>query len=63
MKTRSLGWWLSCAGLVAAVGAALLPAMAAAQSHASGGGGAMARPLVIGHRGTAGYLPEHTLEG
>jgi glycerophosphoryl diester phosphodiesterase len=21
------------------------------------------RPLVIGHRGTAGYLPEHTLEG
>ena len=63
MKTSSLGWWLSCAGLVAAVGAALLPAMAAAQSHASGGGGAMARPLVIGHRGTAGYLPEHTLEG
>jgi glycerophosphoryl diester phosphodiesterase len=23
----------------------------------------MAQPLVIGHRGSAGYLPDHTLEG
>jgi glycerophosphoryl diester phosphodiesterase len=27
------------------------------------GAAAPKRPLVIGHRGTAGYLPEHTLEG
>jgi glycerophosphoryl diester phosphodiesterase len=30
---------------------------------ASRGGGDPARPLVIGHRGSAGYLPDHTLEG
>ena len=27
------------------------------------GGAAQKPPLVIGHRGTAGYLPDHTLEG
>ena len=28
-----------------------------------GGGGRDESPLVIGHRGAAGYLPDHTLEG
>jgi glycerophosphoryl diester phosphodiesterase len=28
-----------------------------------GGGGREQSPLVIGHRGAAGYLPDHTLEG
>lgn len=28
-----------------------------------GGGGREPSPLVIGHRGAAGYLPDHTLEG
>jgi glycerophosphoryl diester phosphodiesterase len=30
---------------------------------ATGGGGREESPLVIGHRGAAGYLPDHTLEG
>jgi glycerophosphoryl diester phosphodiesterase len=59
MKTRSLGWWLACTGLLAA----LVPALASAQTPTHGSGGAsLSRPLVIGHRGAAGYLPEHTLE-
>ena len=59
MTKKSLGWLLSCTGLVAA----LLPAAALADSSGHGNGGAQARPLVIGHRGAAGHLPEHTLEG
>jgi glycerophosphoryl diester phosphodiesterase len=39
--------------------ALMLPALAAAdERHQSG-----EKPLVIGHRGAAGYLPDHTLEG
>ncbi len=61
MTKKSLGWWLACTGLVAA----LLPAgaMADGNGHGNGHVAASARPLVIGHRGTAGHLPEHTLEG
>ncbi len=40
--------------------AALAPAAAAAHQPSSGGEN---KPLVIGHRGAAGYLPEHTLPG
>ncbi len=54
----------------AAIGSLLLGAtLAAAPAHADSarrGEGWQAhkpRPLVIGHRGTAGNLPEHTLEG
>jgi glycerophosphoryl diester phosphodiesterase len=54
----------------AAIGSLLLgAALAATPAHADGGKRGegwqahKARPLVIGHRGTAGNLPEHTLEG
>ena len=43
--------------LVAAAWAASLPALA---GYATLDGRA---PLVIGHRGASGYLPEHTLRG
>jgi glycerophosphoryl diester phosphodiesterase len=50
----------------AAIGAlALGAALAAMPAQAGDGHGAKAgkeRPLVIGHRGVSGYLPEHTLE-
>jgi glycerophosphoryl diester phosphodiesterase len=35
----------------------------AAQAHEGRGEQKESTPLVIGHRGTAGYLPDHTLEG
>jgi glycerophosphoryl diester phosphodiesterase len=48
-----------------ALSAALSSAPAIADSDGRHGGwsGDKDRPLVIGHRGTAGHLPEHTLEG
>lgn len=52
MKTRRITKLLTA---VAAVAAAL-PATALAQS------GDRLEPLLIGHRGASGYLPEHTLE-
>src|SRR5262245_29569188 len=45
--------------LLLTIVAALL-APAAASAH---GGGDPEHPLVIGHRGASGYLPEHTLPG
>jgi glycerophosphoryl diester phosphodiesterase len=53
--------------MVAAAAIALaLPAAALAEDGNSGRrwerGGTASRPLVIGHRGASGYLPEHTLE-
>jgi glycerophosphoryl diester phosphodiesterase len=48
---RRLCFWL-LASVVAIT--ALAPAIAAAHEK---------RPLVIGHRGAAGYLPDHTLQG
>ena len=44
--------------LVVAVVAALI-----APTAASARGSDEQHPLVIGHRGTAGYLPDHTLPG
>ena len=53
--------------VAAACAAALGPTSAAwaadaAASARHGGSGASRAPLVIGHRGAAGYLPDHTLE-
>ncbi len=47
-----------------AVSALLCALPTPSQAHDRGAGGARenARPLVIGHRGASGYLPEHTLE-
>ena len=52
------GSWLRSALAALCAGAALMavPGIAVADRDKS------ARPLVIGHRGAAGYLPEHTLE-
>jgi glycerophosphoryl diester phosphodiesterase len=49
---RKLCFWL-LASVVAIT--AMVPAIAAAHEKK--------RPLVIGHRGAAGYLPDHTLQG
>src|SRR3954447_18265092 len=49
---RRLCFWL-LASVIAIAAMAL--AMAVAHGHK--------RPLVIGHRGAAGYLPDHTLQG
>jgi glycerophosphoryl diester phosphodiesterase len=43
--------------------AGALLAVVAPSAAAHRGSGAENRPLVIGHRGAAGYLPDHTLEG
>jgi glycerophosphoryl diester phosphodiesterase len=60
MTKTTLGWLLACASLTAA----LLPSAAlATENGANKAHSPKNRPLVIGHRGTAGYLPEHTLEG
>ncbi|WP_295641091.1 glycerophosphodiester phosphodiesterase [uncultured Methylibium sp.] len=51
-----------CATLACALGlAAFIPA-ASADDRRGGPRAESARPLVIGHRGASGYLPEHTLE-
>ncbi len=42
--------------------ALLTVAAPAAMGHDRGGGDREEHPLVIGHRGAAGYLPEHTLQ-
>lgn len=58
--------WFSAGTLGALVlGAAIAAPAALAQREGRGEGwqAQKARPLVIGHRGTAGNLPEHTLEG
>jgi glycerophosphoryl diester phosphodiesterase len=56
LKTRT---WLRNALAVLCAGSALMavPSIALADQDKSA-----ARPLVIGHRGASGYLPEHTLE-
>jgi glycerophosphoryl diester phosphodiesterase len=45
------------------VGLLLAAVSAVSAVWATGGGGREEAPLVIGHRGAAGYLPDHTLEG
>lgn len=54
---RSVFTALAVAGLMAAC-ASVGPASNASQPYPTLGG---AQPLVIGHRGASGYLPEHTL--
>lgn len=51
-------------GLALALLAGAVAATAPAPAQATGNGASAARklPLVIGHRGASGYLPEHTLE-
>ena len=49
------------ASLLFAAALAACP-LAGAQSASTHGASAPQRPLVIGHRGSSGYLPEHTLE-
>jgi glycerophosphoryl diester phosphodiesterase len=49
-----------CAAVVA--GAALIAAAAPAAVAHDGDGKGEEHPLVIGHRGASGYLPEHTLQ-
>jgi glycerophosphoryl diester phosphodiesterase len=46
-----------------ALAAALLAALPPAAPAQPAGWERMPRPLVIGHRGAAGHLPEHTVEG
>ena len=58
MRTRRSGWIPALVG----VGLMLL-AVPAVWALGGGGGGREQSPLVIGHRGAAGYLPDHTLEG
>jgi glycerophosphoryl diester phosphodiesterase len=56
MRTTRRGWTRAFVGV-----ALLLVAVPAV--WALGGGSAREQsPLVIGHRGASGYLPEHTLE-
>jgi glycerophosphoryl diester phosphodiesterase len=50
--------WIS-----AFVGVGVLLLAVPVVSALGGGGGRDESPLVIGHRGAAGYLPDHTLEG
>ena len=56
--------WLTPALLPALLAAVLAPGIAGAVSAAQRGGDGIAeahRPIVIGHRGAAGYRPEHTI--
>jgi glycerophosphoryl diester phosphodiesterase len=55
MRTLRARW------IRALVGLAVLAAVAAPSAFARGGHEREESPLVIGHRGASGYLPEHTL--
>jgi glycerophosphoryl diester phosphodiesterase len=57
MRTTRRGWTR------AFVGVGLLVLAVPAVWAVAAGGGREQSPLVIGHRGAAGYLPDHTLEG
>lgn len=57
MSTRRRGW------ISAFVGVGVLLLAVPVVWALGGGGGREQSPLVIGHRGAAGYLPDHTLEG
>jgi glycerophosphoryl diester phosphodiesterase len=57
MRTTRRGWTR------AFVGVGLLLLAVPAVWAVTAGGGREQSPLVIGHRGAAGYLPDHTLEG
>jgi glycerophosphoryl diester phosphodiesterase len=57
MRTRRRGW------IPAFLGVGLLLLAVPTVWALGGGKGREQSPLVIGHRGAAGYLPDHTLEG
>ena len=57
MRTTRRGW------ITAFVGVGLVLLAVPTVWALGGGGGREQSPLVIGHRGAAGYLPDHTLEG
>jgi glycerophosphoryl diester phosphodiesterase len=57
MRTGHRAWITAFAGVV------LIAVSAVSAVSATGGGGREESPLVIGHRGAAGYLPDHTLAG
>jgi glycerophosphoryl diester phosphodiesterase len=57
MRSTRKGWTR------AFMGVGLLLVAVPAVWAAAGGGGREQTPLVIGHRGASGYLPDHTLEG
>jgi glycerophosphoryl diester phosphodiesterase len=57
MRSTRKGWTR------AFVGVGLLLVAVPAVWAVAGGGGREQTPLVIGHRGASGYLPDHTLEG
>jgi glycerophosphoryl diester phosphodiesterase len=57
VKTARKAW------ISAFVGVGVLLLAVPVVSALGGGGGRDESPLVIGHRGAAGYLPDHTLEG
>ena len=54
--------WMSRLAGLGAVVSLMAIASAPALAHDGGSAAAMRIPLVIGHRGASGYLPEHTLE-
>jgi hypothetical protein len=49
--------------VLAAVAACLLAVAPAASAHSSSHDRGDDGPLITGHRGAPGYLPDHTLEG
>jgi glycerophosphoryl diester phosphodiesterase len=49
--------------LVVLAGGSVVSSGAADSSRGNSHGGRAEKPLVIGHRGATGYLPDHTLEG
>jgi glycerophosphoryl diester phosphodiesterase len=65
MKQHNEKWrtWAAVGSLLMGATLATTAAYADAGSRNEGWQAQTARPLVIGHRGTAGNLPEHTLEG
>ncbi len=65
MKQQSTSWrsWTVIGSLLAGAMLATAPAQAQGSKRGEGWQAHKPRPLVIGHRGTAGNLPEHTLEG
>jgi glycerophosphoryl diester phosphodiesterase len=60
MKTRAD--WIRAVLAACALLAVTAPAATAGRDHDRHGRHSENNPLVIGHRGASGYLPEHTLE-
>src|SRR5215207_9681660 len=54
--------WIRIALVLLALGALLAPTAAVGKKHKRDGAKRENSPLVIGHRGASGFLPEHTLE-